>query len=216
MKTVLIADDHTIVRLGVSLVIKSMFPNIRSYEAETLDQVISHLEDRPFDLLILDINIPGGNSMQMIDAVRLRQPKVKILVFSGYEEHLFALNYIHAGADGYLFKNAHEDEMRAALRTIMNNEKYISSAVKNQLLSRRPQHYASMPENPLNILSAREREVLNLLIKGHSIAKIADTLNLQITTVSTYKSRIFEKMGTANVIELAEKTKLCTSLIAHR
>jgi DNA-binding NarL/FixJ family response regulator len=207
MKTVLIADDHTIVRLGVLLIVKSMFLNAHISEAETLDQAIAQLEARPFDLLILDINIPGGNTLQMIDAVRLRQPNIKILMFSGYEEQLFALNYIQAGADGYLVKYAAEEEIRTALRTVMNNEKYISAAVKDQLLSRLQQPRPAS-ENPLTTLSAREREVLNLLIKGTTVAKIADTLHLQVTTVSTYKTRIFEKMGTTNIVELIDKVKL--------
>lgn len=207
MKTVLIADDHTIVRLGVLLIVKSMFLNAQVVEAETLDQAITQLESRPFDLLILDINIPGGNNLQMIDAIRLRQPGIKILMFSGYEEQLFALNYIQAGADGYLVKYSSEEEIKTALRMVMNNEKYISAAVKDQLLARLHQP-RPVTENPLNSLSAREREVLNLLMKGSSIAKIADTLHLQVTTVSTYKTRIFEKMGADNIVALIEKVKL--------
>jgi len=184
-----------------------MFLNAQVVEAETLDQAITQLESRPFDLLILDINIPGGNNLQMIDAIRLRQPGIKILMFSGYEEQLFALNYIQAGADGYLVKYSSEEEIKTALRMVMNNEKYISAAVKDQLLARLHQP-RPVTENPLNSLSAREREVLNLLMKGSSIAKIADTLHLQVTTVSTYKTRIFEKMGADNIVALIEKVKL--------
>lgn len=210
MKNILIADDHTIVRLGVLLVVKSMFLNANISEAETLDQAIAQLEERPFDLLILDINIPGGNNLQMIDAVKLRQPNIKILIFSGYEEQLFALNYLQAGADGYLVKYSSEDDIKTALKTVMNNEKYISAAVKEQLLARWQQPKPVI-ENPMVLLSGREREVLNLLIKGTSIAKIADILHLQITTVSTYKTRIFEKMGATNLVELIDKVKLYTN-----
>jgi len=208
MNTVLIADDHTIVRLGILLVVKSMFLNAQVYEAGTLDQTLAQLETRRFDLLILDINIPGGNNLQMINALRLRQPGIRILMFSGYEEQLFALNYIQAGADGYLVKHSPEEEIRTALRTVMNGEKYISATVKDQLLARLQHPHPPLAENPLTALSAREREVMNLLVKGENIGSIADMLHLQITTVSTYKSRIFEKMGTSNIIELAEKVRL--------
>lgn len=210
MKNILIADDHTIVRLGVLLVVKSMFLNAHISEAETLEQVIAHLEEKPYDLLILDINIPGGNNLQMINAVRLRRPGIKILIFSGYEEQLFALNYIQAGADGYLVKYSSEEVIKTALKTVMNNEKYISAAVKEQLLSKWQQP-KPVADNPLISLSGREREVLNLLVKGSSVAKIAETLHLQLTTVSTYKTRIFEKMGTSNLVELIDKVKLYTS-----
>lgn len=210
MKNILIADDHTIVRLGVLLVVKSMFLNANISEAETLGQVIAQLEEKPYDLLILDINIPGGNNLQMINAVRLRRPGIKILIFSGYEEQLFALNYIQAGADGYLVKYSSEEVIKTALKTVMNNEKYISAAVKEQLLSKWQQP-KPVADNPLMSLSGREREVLNLLVKGSSVAKIAETLHLQLTTVSTYKTRIFEKMGTSNLVELIDKVKLYTS-----
>jgi DNA-binding NarL/FixJ family response regulator len=210
MKNILIADDHTIVRLGVLLVVKSMFLNAHISEAETLGQVIAQLEEKPYDLLILDINIPGGNNLQMINAVRLRRPGIKILIFSGYEEQLFALNYIQAGADGYLVKYSSEEVIKTALKTVMNNEKYISAAVKEQLLSKWQQP-KPVADNPLMSLSGREREVLNLLVKGSSVAKIAETLHLQLTTVSTYKTRIFEKMGTSNLVELIDKVKLYTS-----
>jgi len=207
MKTVLIADDHAIVRLGAMLIIKSIFLDAQVIETETMDQAITQLESRPFDLLILDINIPGGNNLQMIDAVRLRQPSIKILMFSGCDEHLFALNFIQAGADGYLIKHSTEEEIRSALRMVMNNEKYLSAAVKDQLIAQLNQS-KTRAENPINYLSSREKEVLNLLIKGNSMAQIADILHLQLTTISTYKTRIFEKMGVENIVELLEKAKL--------
>jgi two-component system invasion response regulator UvrY len=209
MKTVLIADDHAVVRLGMLLIVKSMFQEVTVAEAETLDQIIAQIETSPFDLLILDINIPGGNNLQMIDAVRLRQPGIKILIFSSYDERLFALSYIQAGADGYLTKYSTENEIRKALGTVMNNEKYISTAVKEQLLSRL--HPKAMSRNPLSQLSMREREVMNLLIRGASVASIADILHLQLTTISTYKTRIFEKMGASNIVELLEKVRLYDS-----
>lgn len=207
MKNILIADDHTIVRLGVAHIISTLPLPATCVEAETFDKVIDLLETQLFDVLILDINIPGGNNLQMIDAVKLRQPQIKVLVFSGYDEQLFAINYMQAGADGYLMKYTAEEEIKHAIRTVLNEEKYMSAATRQQMLNMlNPQREVVV--NPLSSLSAREIEVMNLMTKGMTIARIAEMLHLQVTTVSTYKTRIFEKLGTRNIVELLEKVKM--------
>lgn len=207
MKTILVADDHTIVRLGVTHIITTLTLPTVIHEAETFDQVITMLDKQPYDLLILDINIPGGNSLQMIDAVKLRQPKIKILIFSGYDEQLFAINYMQAGADGYLVKYSPEDEIRNAILTVLNQQKYMSAATREQMLNMLNTHREPV-QNPLANLSGREIEVMNLLTKGIPVARIAEMLHLQVTTVSTYKTRVFEKLGISNIVELLEKVKM--------
>lgn len=204
---VLIADDHSIVRYGTALVIKEMLPAGTIREANNFDQALKLLDADRFDLLVLDINIPGGNNLQMIDVVKLRQPHIKILIFSGYDEQLYALRYLQAGADGYVVKQAPEGELKAAILTIQNNDKYISPTVKQHLINGLTTKKASA-RNPLSGLSNREMEVMQLLVKGASVAEIGVTLSLQISTVSTYKSRIFEKMEVSNIVELVEKVKL--------
>lgn len=212
MKTILVADDHTIVRLGVTHIISTLTLPTTIKEAETFDQVITMLDEQPYDLLILDINIPGGNSLQMIDAVKLRQPKIKILIFSGYDEQLFAINYMQAGADGYLVKYSPEDEIRNAILTVLNHQKYMSAGTREQMLNMLNTH-KEPALNPLSTLSGREVEVMNLLTKGIPVAKIAEMLHLQVTTVSTYKTRVFEKLGITNIVELLEKVKMYSTSI---
>ena len=212
MKTILIADDHTIVRLGVTHIVSTLSIPVSIKEAETFDQVITLLDQQPYDLLILDINIPGGNSLQMIDAVKLRQPKIKILIFSGYDEQLFAINYMQAGADGYLVKYSPEDEIRTAIQTVLNQQKYMSAATREQMLNMLNTQ-KEPAQNPLSTLSGREIEVMNLLTKGIPVAKIAEMLHLQVTTVSTYKTRVFEKLGISNIVELLEKVKMYSTTL---
>jgi two-component system, NarL family, invasion response regulator UvrY len=207
MKTILVADDHTIVRLGVMHIITTLTLPTEIHEADTFDQVITMLDKQPYDLLILDINIPGGNSLQMIDAVKLRQPRIKILIFSGYDEQLFAINYMQAGADGYLVKYSPEDEIRNAILTVLNHQKYMSAATREQMLNMLNTQREPV-QNPLSALSGREIEVMNLLTKGIPVARIAEMLHLQVTTVSTYKTRVFEKLGISNIVELLEKVKM--------
>ncbi|WP_341838720.1 response regulator transcription factor [Chitinophaga caseinilytica] len=210
MKSVLVSEDHAIVRFGITTIIKDLLEPVKVVEAADFDETIRHLSEQPFDLLILDINIPGGNNLQMISAVRLRQPNIRILIFSGYDEQIFGINYIQAGADGYLEKHAPEEEIRRAIVTMAENGKYITPGIRTRLMDHGG-HHGFGPHgtvNPLHTLSGREKEVMHLLAKGMSVMNISKELNLQVTTVSTYKSRIFEKLNISNIIELAEMVRL--------
>lgn len=210
---VLIADDHAIVRYGTGLLVKELLPNGNVHEAANFQQMLELLEQNRFDLLILDVNIPGGNNLQMIDVIRLRQPNVKILVFSGYSEQMFAIRYLQAGANGYLMKDSARTELKTAIQTVLNNEIYTSTEIKQQLLSSITEKKQTA-SNPLHSLSDREAEVMQQLIKGSSTAAIAKALNLQISTVSTYKARVFEKLGVNNIVDLVEKVRLYTNTSA--
>lgn len=204
---VLIADDHSIVRLGIKQIICSLPADVLVTEAKTFDETISLIEVQHFDLLILDINMPGGNNLQMIQAVKLRLPDVRILICSAYEEILYALSYLQTGADGYIEKNSPDDDFKTAINTILAGERYISRAVREQLINKYTKQQDHSP-NPFSGLSGREIEVMNLLTKGLPLIKIAEILHLQLTTVSTYKARIFEKTGVKNVIALVEKAQM--------
>ena len=204
---ILIADDHSIVRYGTAFVIKELLPTGTIREVHNFDQALKLLDTDRFDLMVLDINIPGGNNLQMIDVIKLRQPHVKILIFSGYDEQLYALRYLQAGADGYVVKQAPEGELKMAIQTIQNNDKYISHTVRQNLLDGLSAKKA-ISQNPLAALSNREMEIMQQLVMGAAVAEIGTALGLQISTVSTYKSRIFEKMKVNNVVELAEKVRL--------
>ncbi|AXY72535.1 DNA-binding response regulator [Paraflavitalea soli] len=204
---VLIADDHAIVRYGTSFVIKDLLPTGTIREANNFHQALKLLDTNRFDLMVLDINIPGGNNLQMIDVIKLRQPHVKILIFSGYDEQVYALRYLQAGADGYVVKQASEAELRMAIQTLQNNDKYISHSVRQHLLNNMS-HKKVISHNPLATLSNREMEIMQQLVMGAAVAEIGATLGLQISTVSTYKSRIFEKLNVSNVVDLVEKVRL--------
>lgn len=179
-------------------------------QAETFAQVLVHLQ-KPADLLILDINMPGGNKVEMLDVVKSFQPKIKILMFSSYHEQIFAMRYIQAGANGYLNKNSDEKEIVKAIQTVMEGRKYVSQTMKDSLLDL----FATDNEqgsNPLNLLSNRELEVGIHLAQGVGVLEISKLMNLQMGTISTYKMRTFEKLGVKSIVELAEKFKLYSSL----
>lgn len=202
-RNILIADDHAIVRYGVSLLIKEEIPGAVITESSNFDETISLLCEKRFHLLVLDINLPGGNSIQMLDAVRLKNPNIKILIFTAYDEHTLVMRYMQAGADGYLVKDSSDEEIRRAVRTVLNNRQYISETLKDMVFA--DIWGKQKRDNPLHLLSNRETDVLQLILQGKSIPEIAGILHIHATTVSTYKTRIFEKMKTKNLVELVEK-----------
>jgi DNA-binding NarL/FixJ family response regulator len=207
MFNILVADDHSIVRYGLAKIIATLPDPVNVSTVEAFDDALALLSKKTFDLLILDINLPGGNSTRMLSAVRLQCPDIMILVFSAYNEKIYAVDYLRAGADGYLSKNSSEEETKQAIRSLLKREKYISAATRQQMLGNLGRQKNSR-EDPLALISTREIEVMNLLIKGIPLQKIAEMLHIQVSTVSTYKTRIFSKLGVNNLVELLEKLQL--------
>jgi DNA-binding NarL/FixJ family response regulator len=204
---ILLVEDHSIVRYGVVRILTEMSPDILIDESEDLDEALKQIAKTKYDLIILDINVPHGGNIEMIRLIRLKQPGIKILVFSGADEKIYALRCLREGADGYVMKDSPNQDIVDAVRSIMNNEKYVSANIRQQLLHNLNQK-EQIAANPMMGLSNREIEVMELLIHGHSIGEIAKTMNLHVSTVSTYKMRIFKKFEVKNVIDLAEKRKL--------
>ncbi|GAB3358537.1 response regulator transcription factor [Arachidicoccus ginsenosidivorans] len=201
--TVLIAEDHSVVRMGTMVMLEQMYPNILVSEAASFDEVIEQLSQTKFDLIILDIHIPGGDNIKMIETIHLRQPGIRILIFSSYDERLFAINYIQAGAMGYVQKDASNIIVKIAIAKVLNDEQYISADLQKNMVNRWLKT-GNKPKKGLMVLSAREREIMNLLIKGHRTNEIKTILNIQASTISTHKERIFTKLNVENVIELEQ------------
>ncbi|HLS94943.1 MAG TPA: response regulator transcription factor [Sphingobacterium sp.] len=209
MKRVLIADDHSIVRLGASVIIKECIHDATVLQAQTYDEVYSLVTEEAIDLLLLDINMPGGNNIKVVKEILTVQPQIKILIFSSYEENLYALRYINAGACGYLNKNTAMSELKNAIQSILTRGKYMSEAVKELYVQKLTTSKSSFDEsNPLHKLSNREMDVAKLLIKGLSIQEVATLMDLSSSTVSTYKSRVFEKLGVHNLPDLIQLYQL--------
>lgn len=209
MKSILIADDHSIVRFGTSVVINQHFKDVSITSAITIEEVYKLLQTQSFDLLLLDINMPGGNNIKVIKEILNLQNDIKILVFSSYDENIYALRYIEAGASGYLNKNTAMEELSNAIISIFEKGKYMSIAVKDLYVQKLVNLKSSLNKvNPLNKLSNREMDVAKHLIEGHGILEVSTLLKLSSSTISTYKSRIFEKLGVNNIPELIELFKL--------
>ena len=195
----LIADDHSVVRQGVSLIIKELFLNAAIHKAGNFKEIFNILKEVKVDLLILDVNFPEGNSISILSEINTIQPDIKILMFSVYDENIYAMRYLNAGASGYLNKEISEDEIKYAINTIISSGRYITQNIKDRILD----FYISKKSvNPLDLLSNREIEVAQLLIKGYGNLEILELLNIKKTTVSTYKNRIFEKLEIDNLADL--------------
>jgi len=203
MLRILIADDHSIVRIGTSIILRDELGEVEIAEAGTFSQVLEKISERPFDLILLDISMPGGDTLDMVPSILLRNKDARVLIFSSYDESMFALRYIQSGAHGYLGKDTGEEEVKLAVRTVLKGDIYVSEKLKQYQLSRIQNH-----KDPLAELSDRETEIMQLLIKGYSTSEIANLLHLRLNTISTYKVRLYEKLKVSNLVELIGKVKL--------
>jgi len=207
MPNILVVDDQEVVRFGTTLILQKTIENAQVSGAGNFDDTLKMLATKQFDLVILDIDMPGGNNHQMLDVIRLRHPEIKILIFSSYDEQIFGWRYLEAGADGFLSKKTGIEEIKNAVKSLLRDEKYLSPLLKQTLINNIG-NKKSATSNPLDRLSNRESNIMQLLIKGTSVAEIAQKLSLQISTVSTYKKRICEKLQVSNIVEMIEKVQL--------
>lgn len=195
----LVADDHSIVRQGVSFVLKELYQGATIIQADNFSEILKLVNLEKIDLLVLDVNFPEGSSLNVLPSIKLIQPDIKILIFSAYDEDIYAMRYINAGASGYLNKLCTEDEMKFAITSVMNFGKYTSQNIKDKIVDT---YMLKSPTNPLAQLSNREIEIAKLIVDGYGNIEICSALDLKKTTVSTYKNRIFEKLGVNNLSEL--------------
>ena len=204
MKEILIVDDHVVVQTGVSIILEEAFPEYIIYTAEDYNELITILYKRHIDLIILDINIPGGKNVEMVQKIKNIIPSVKILIFSVYNSDTHACPYIMAGADGYLNKLCDKEKITSAVDLIIKNGSYIPSEILQDLIKKST---GKEDLNAIDKLSKREMEITELLIEGEGNIEIANKLNINLTTVSTHKNRIFNKLKIKNIIELSNLFK---------
>lgn len=202
--------------MGISFIAEEVYPGVAIQEVDSFYDVLNHLRHRTFDLLILDIQLPGGGSPQMITAVRALQQDLRILIFSCFEEETHALSYIRMGANGYLSKTASPGEVKDAIKCVWEENTFLSGKVQAQLIHTL-QHPKQQSNENMPLLSPRETQVMQLMIRGANNQYIKTALNIKSSTLSTFKLKIFKKTNVSNVVELvarmnaihaAEKTNL--------
>jgi DNA-binding NarL/FixJ family response regulator len=199
MIRIVVADDHTIVREGLKQLLAAAGDLEVVGEAEDGFAVLERVRALDFDLLLLDMSMPGKSGIDLIKQVKAEKPKLRILVLSMHEEHQYAVRAIRAGASGYLTKESASGQLVEAIRKVASGGAFISSAVAEQLA------LGAMPDAqgaPHEALSDREFQVFRMLAEGKSISDIAARLNLSVKTVSTHKANILHKMGLASTADL--------------
>jgi two-component system, NarL family, invasion response regulator UvrY len=206
LKRALLVDDHVIARMGLKVLLKEMFPGAELEEAQNGDEAEEKVKQFDFDLCLLDLNMPKTDSITLLKRMLYLRPTLKVLVISMNNEEVFAVNVLKSGALGYISKENSFDVIRDAIIRVLENKKYMSDKVLNMLLDYegRVHNFA----NPFSKLSERELMVAKLMIEGYSTKQIADKANLQLSTISTYKGKIFNKLQITNAIELFELSRL--------
>ena len=199
--TFITADDHSVITKSISFILKDLYSKSTVLELNCINDLIKTLYIQTVDLLLLDITFPDGNTLNIIPTIRKIQPNIKILIFSGMEENIYALRYINAGANGYLSKLSSEEEIKEAIKKIMVSGKYLSEKIQDKITN---DYIFKKVTNPLEALSNRELEITHLMIEGYGNTEICSVLDLQKSTVSTYKTRIFEKLGVDNLSDLIQ------------
>lgn len=201
MKHVLIVEDHPLVNLGISLIVQDYLPDCITHQTSSVAEALAVLNEQEMDLVILDVNIPGGGSTRMIGQLRSQQCSLSILVSTGINEKHNAIDFLRAGANGFVSKNAAEEEYCYAIRTVLDGRTYISDAVQKMILSNllgddfKPVRYE-------DLLTPLELEVMQLMLQGKRIKEISTKLRLKLSTVSAHKKRVFNKMRADNLIDL--------------
>ncbi|MBK8324538.1 MAG: response regulator transcription factor [Betaproteobacteria bacterium] len=196
---VVIADDHTIVREGLRRILEGQDGIEVSGEAVNGHEVMERVRAGGFELLLLDLSMPGKSGIELIKQVRDEAPRLRILVLTMHEEDQYAVRAIRAGAQGYLTKESAPSQLVSAIRRIAEGRPYISANVAEQLA------LDVMPgndEEPHKHLSDREFEIFQLLVGGRGVSEIAGQLHLSVKTVSTHKTRILQKMNAQSVADL--------------
>ncbi len=205
---VLVADDHEIVRQGLKTIISEHSDLSIAGEAENGNQVLKIVKKTKVDVVLLDFDMPEKNGLDTLIELKALYPKLPVMILSIFPEDHYGTRFLKAGASGYLQKSSATDQLIDAIRKVFNGGKYISSALTDRLVTNLNRDH----ERPLHeSLTDREFQVFCLLATGKKLKEIADELCLSINTISTYRSRILQKMdmsSNADVIRYAIKNKL--------
>jgi DNA-binding NarL/FixJ family response regulator len=199
MIRVVIADDHTILREGLKQLLQSAEGIEVVAEAVDGHEALQRVRGMEFDVLLLDLSMPGRSGMELIKQLKSERPRLRILVLSMHGEQQYAVRAVRAGASGYLTKESAATQLVAAIRRVAAGGAFITPEVAEQLaLNSMPQAEGA----PHTKLSDREYEIFRLLVAGKTVSEIAGQLKLSVKTVSTHKARLLEKMGMESPAEL--------------
>jgi two-component system, NarL family, invasion response regulator UvrY len=196
---ILIADDHAIVRHGLKQILADEFKKANFGEARNGQEVLDSVWKQPWDVVVLDITMPGRSGLEVLKEIKKAKPKLPILVLSMHPEDQFAVRVLKSGASGYMTKESAPAELVGAVKKIMAGGRHISQSVAEIMAS-----YITMDSKrpPHEQLSNREFQVMRMIASGKTVSEIARMLSLSVRTISTYRARILEKTGMKTNAEL--------------
>jgi two-component system invasion response regulator UvrY len=203
---ILIIEDHDIIIWALEDLLQEQFRSVNVESAHDFASGVALLESNPIDLVILDINVPGGNSTTMIDTLREIRPSLLILIYTGLSEQANSLEFLSAGAHGFLSKTASLKTLGEAVDSILRDKKYISPSTYEAIAASFFVKSSQVKRQPIR-LTEREQEITKLILRGKWTKEIAQELGLKVSTVSTHKTNIFEKFGVNNPIDLFKQIK---------
>ena len=200
-KHILIADDHAVVRRGVRELLAEEFPDATFGEATTAQETLDHAWRQPWDLIVLDITMPGRSGIDILKDLKAALPDTPVLVQSMHAEDHFAMRVLKGGAAGYLTKDGVAEELIRAARKVLAGGRYISESLAERLAG---VFAADGARPPHELLSDREFQVLRKLAAGNSLKEIGAELSLSLKTISTYRTRILEKLNLRTNADLTQ------------
>lgn len=195
----LIVDDHALLRGGIRNLLVSEPPFYEVFEADSAEEAIRSLRDNPPDVVILDINLPGRNGLNLLQNIRSTHPKLPVLIFSMHSEELYGVQAMRMGANGYVSKHAAPEEFLAAVAKVAGGGRYINANLAEKLLDSQLGGSEGMPHEQL---SNREMEIMLLIAEGKTPARIAEALCISSTTANTYRARVLKKLGLKSNAEI--------------
>ncbi|HLP78439.1 MAG TPA: response regulator transcription factor [Candidatus Paceibacterota bacterium] len=197
---ILLTDDHAVVRHGLKQILADEFKRATFGEARNAQEALNKIWKENWDVVILDITMPGRSGLEVLREIRKAKPKLPVLVLSMHPEGQFAVRVLKRGASGYMTKESAPEELVGAIKKVMAGGRYVSNSLAEKLATYLSGGDAQKP--PQEKLSDREFQVLRLIASGKIVSEIAKELSLSVKTISTYRSRILEKMGMKNNAEL--------------
>ena len=196
---ILITDDHALVRQGLKLILADHFKKAVFGEARNATEALEAVWKHKWDVVLLDITMPGRNGLEVLKEIKRSKPKLPVLVLSMHPEDQFAVRLLKAGAAGYLTKESAGEELAGAIKKVLSGGRYISPSLAERMASYLD---IDVQKPPHERLSDREFLILRMIASGKQVSQIAKDLSLSVATVSTYRARILEKMDMKNNAEL--------------
>lgn len=199
MIRILVADDHAVVRQGVKQILADVTDMTVQDEAQNGPETLKKVTDNNYDVVLLDISMPGRSGLEVLEDIKAQHPKLAVLILSMHPEEQYAVRALRAGASGYLTKASAPQELIGAIRKVAGGGKYVTSSLAEKLADELEIDTEKLPHEHL---SNREHQVMLMLAEGKSVSDIADELCLSVKTISTYRTRVMSKMGMKKNAEL--------------